>query len=303
VTGLAADGNRVAFATDAGGGRFRVFVWEPVRGHVVPFASVARRDEAIWGVALAGSRVAWNEGGFEKRSLVSATLARRAPVTLATTADDHEVLNADGDGDLLAFTIDRCCPSGTHSSTVWRVSRRGRRCPIDSEVSRYPAGRCARVATADGYLAVSDVDAGRIAVGTDEGVQLLTAHGSVLLDLDVPGAGAGAGPDLSQNRFAMFARGRVVDVYDTGSGERIRSFPVPDGGRLEDLAGGIVVTRKLRTLTLGRVRDGRTVRIQVGGGGGLHVALEPAGLFVASGRRLTFTPMSEVRRLLGVRRR
>jgi hypothetical protein len=215
-----------------------------------------------------------------------------------------------GDGRLLAFTLEvRCgdpdsggdppCPPGREAgdvvaATVWRSARRGR-CP---DVTDYSPGHCARVAKAKGELTVLAVDAGRIAARTDHGVRLLTGGGGRLRDFPAADARAAA---LSGSRLAVRVPG-AVEIYDTGSGRLLRSFPVGGSARLdrlEDLDHGILVTAMGRTVTLRRLRDGRTARIHTHGSA--HAQLERAGLFVAGGHRVSFIPMHDVLRLLGAR--
>jgi hypothetical protein len=318
VIALAADGDRVALVVRS---RSRdsyrpctgVVVWEPVRRRVVRL----QRHSCDWGstgsgtqgVALAGARAAWlNTGGGNTRETiaVTATLGRPIPVWLAYAASNASggygdfVRTPVGDGTLLAFTVHRrCeayeesawpCPPGRKNldviaATVWRVAGRGR-CP-SSRVRR-----CSRVAEADGELSALAVDAGRIAVRTDNGVRLLTAGGAVLQDFDVTASAAA----LSGNRLAVRTTD-AVKVYDTGSGQLVVRFPAARQLRLEDLERDILVTALGRTITLRRLGNGRTRTIRAGGTA--RAQLERPGLFVAAGRRVTFTPMRDVVRRLG----
>jgi hypothetical protein len=265
-------------------------------------------------VALAGPRVGWEEwawGQTTSESFVgAASLARRAPVTLGDGAlyvqeAGTVAFRVAGDGDLLAFTVEEHCgvddegnslcppgrkPGDVIAATVWRLAGRGR-CPSDTVVRR-----CSRVAQADGKLTVLAVDNGRIAARTDEGVALLTGDGGHLQDFPVVKVLAVA---LSRNRLAVRVPGGI-EIYDTGSGQLITRFNVASGLRLEDLDHGILVTAKLRTVTLRSLTDGRTATIQTQGIA--HAQLEPSGLFVAAGRRVTFTSMRDVLRRLGDRR-
>ena len=86
-----------------------------------------------------------------------------------------------------------------------------------------------------------------------------------------------------------------MSVYDTSSGELV--FREEGGGRLEDLQSGILVTAAGKTVTLRRLYGGRVATIDTRGVA--HAQLEPSGLFVAAGRRVTFMPMADVLRRLG----
>jgi hypothetical protein len=316
VISLAADGERAALIQRGTRG---VLVWDPHYRRVVTLRSLFRDvdcgSHCGMGrmVALAGPRVGWEEsawGQTTSESFVgSASLARRAPVALGDGALRVEGTGAvafrvAGDGGLLAFTVEEYCgrdsegnslcppgrkPGDVIAATVWRLAGRGR-CPYSGS---FAAGHCARVANADGKLTVLAVDNGRVAARTDDGIVLLTGVGGRLQDFPVVKVLAAA---LSRNRLAVRVPGSV-EIYDTGSGQLIRHFDVASGLRLEDLDHGILVTAKLRTVTLRRLTDGRTATIRTQGIA--HAQLEPAGLFVAAGRRVTFTSMRDVLRRLG----
>jgi hypothetical protein len=312
VVALAADGDRAALLVHARGFCARIVVWQPTRQRVVRLYSATygcvQGNPVYRDIALAGTRAAWLQvgvGNTLETIVMTATLARPAPVSVA-----FEVSNASGYGDfarrpvgdntLLAFTVARrCedyegsvwpCPAGRKTgdivaATVWRVAGRGR-CPYSG------VRRCSRVATADGELSVLAVDAGRIAVRTDSGLKLLTASGHVLRDFDLTARQAA----LSGNRLAV-RTADAVEVYDTATGKLAAGFSAASHLRLEDLDHDIVVTALGRTVTLRRLGDGRTTTIRAGGTA--RAQLEPPGLFVAAGRRVTFTPMREVLRRLG----
>ena len=316
VTAFAVDGERAALVVgDIFRGRLigcaSVVVWEPLRRRVVRLQSVTRaceggQRESTPTVALAGTRAAWlwmGGGNSLETHVLTATLARLTPVELAygtlpnRTGEGTFAGKLAGDGALLAFTVEeRCeesedaqrpCPPGRKrgyviAASVWRVAGRGR-CP--SGIVR----RCSLVAKADSEVCVLAVDAGRIAVRTESGLSLLTAGGDVLREFDLrPRAAA-----LSGNRLAV-RTADGVEVYDTGSGQRSARFAGTGHLRLEDFDRDILVTALGRTVTLRRLGDGRTRTIRADGIA--HAQLEPSGLFVAGGRRVTFTPMRDVLR-------
>ena len=318
IYSLAADGDRAALAINAPGTCGRIVVWEPRNRRVVPFRPLIGgcdngRFGGLGSVALAGTRVGWLEtaGGMTYESHVAtATLARRRTVELAegSMPDSYSGDRAGdpvGDGRLLAFNVDLICgdpdsggdppcPPGRAEgdivdATVSRAARHGRCFRYRTD---YPAGRCARVAHAKGELTVLAVDAGRIAVRTDNGLRLLTGRGGRLRSFPVTNAQAAA---LSANRFAV-RTADAIEIYDTGSGAQITSLPVASKVKLEDLDHGILVTAVDRTVTLRRLRDGKLATMHTRGTA--YAQLEPPGLFVAGGRRATFTPRRDVLRLL-----
>ena len=314
VVGLAADGDRAALLVGSRAACANVAVWEPTRRRVVRLHSTTR-GECVEGqpvtraVALAGTRAAWLQaggGGTLETTVATATLARPTPVSVAlalsTSGMGDFARRPIGDGPLLAFTVERRCSEGEDANprcppgrktgdvvaaAIWRAAGRGR-CPNSYSLVR----RCSRVAQADGELSVFAVDAGRIAARTEDGVRLLTATGRVLQDFAVKARVAA----LSEHRLAV-RTADAVEIYDTGSGELTARFPAGPSRTLEDLDGGILVTASGRTVTLQRLSNRRTTTIRVGGFA--HAQLERPGLFVAAGRRVTFTPMRDVLRRLG----
>jgi hypothetical protein len=311
VAALAADGNRAAL-TIRRRGRWQILVWEPAAHRLQTIHTESDTDPGE-SVALAGTRVAWDEwyGGLTITTRVSsATLARHAPVSLGSEdgsdSTGWEVLAPSGDGKLLAFTVQyRCeesieepdCPPGRHygdvtQATIWRAAPRGG-CPTGSVSDFRRPGHCAKVASAHGRLTLLDVDAGRIAARTDDGIRLLSGAGRLLLDVPVRNV---SGAALSGNRLGVRVPGSL-EIYDTGSGELLDTIPAQSGERLEDLKGGILVTAMAKTVTLRRLSDGHTARLHAAGYA--HARLEGPGLFVAGARRVTFTPMADVLRRLG----
>jgi hypothetical protein len=318
VAALAADGGRAALMIPGRGPdptrRWQILVWKPAshRHLTIHTETDAYPGE---GVALAGTRVAWDDcsacyGNTLTTRVSSATLARRSAVSLGSDDGTElpsggEVLAPSGDGKLLAYTDQlRCddsedpCPPGRQpgdvvKATIWRAAPRGH-CPtsFSDGDSRRP-GHCARVARANGELTVLDVDAGRIAARTDKGVRLISGDGRRLLDVPTMNV---SGAALSGNRLAVRVPGSV-GIYDTGSGELLDTIPVESRERIEDLKRGILVTANGKTVTLRRLSGGHTTRLRTPGYA--HARLEGPGLFVAGGHRVTFVPMADILRRLG----
>jgi hypothetical protein len=303
VSALAADGDRAALVVPGRGDSCAsVIVWEPMRRRVVRLRSLAHLCGSIrtgtLAVALAGTRTAWLQiagGNSLEMYVLTATLVRPTPVEIASGAivpggEGTFAGRLAGDGALLAFTVEeRCgdyewaetpCPPGRKTgyiiaATAWRAASRGR----------------TRVAQANGELSVLAVDAGRIAVRTESGLRLLTADGDVVQEFDLRPSAA----KLSGNRLAV-RTADALKVYDIDSGRLVARFPAARGLRLEDLENDILVTASGRTVTLRRLGNGRTRTIRTGGIA--HAQLERPGLFVAAGRRVTFTPIRDVLRRL-----
>jgi hypothetical protein len=318
VLGIAADGDRAALDIGLPGRCARVLVWEPLRRPRVVTLLHRGRCEGIrrdiHAPALAGTRAAWywrTGGNTLETIVVTATLAHQTPARMAEGvfgdmdgSGGEFVRPPVGDGALLAFTYElRCgpdsrefpCPPGHQSgeilhASVWRVGGRSP-CPGMTHAGR-PLRACARVAEDDGELSVLAVDAGRIAVRTASGVRLLTGTGGVLRDFAVRARAAA----LSGNRLAL-RTADAVEVYDTDSGRLTARFRAARSLRLQDLDRAILVTASGRMVTLRRLGRGQTSTIQAAGTA--WAQLERPGLFVAGGRRVTFTPIRDVLHRLG----
>jgi hypothetical protein len=327
VRALAADGARAALVVHtcrAGAlcsdseGCTTVRVWAPASGrsarleHTCPDGFMSTDD-----VALARARAAWLESWYgttvKETVVMTATRARPKPVQVAyeSTSEAYgpygnTALAPVGDGQLLVFTVEtRCestekggdgppCPPDRKdgdviAATIWRLPGTAR-CPS------YPiVRRCARVAEETSELTALAVDGGRIVVRTSDGVSVMTPTGRHLRDLAVEKVRAAA---LSGDRLALRIPG-AIEIYDAGSGTLIGHVPVSAQARLEDLEDGVLVTAVKKTVNVRRLVNGRVTTIHTRGVP--HAQLEPSGLFVAGGRHLTFTPMSQVLRQLGGR--
>ena len=325
VRAIAADGKRVAFVA-----RMRcppqsclgpvcatVRVWRPARSHVARLQDTCPNDFVpyIGSVALAGARAAWLQtysGTTATETVVmTATPVAAKPVEVAYAATTTpyggygtSALAPVGDGPLLVFTVEtRCqaaekgddgppCPPGRKDhdvirATVWRIPGDAR-CPSDPIVRR-----CARVAEGTSELTALAVNTGRILVRTSDGVSVMTPTGRHVRDLPVDHVRAAA---LSGNRVALRVPG-AIEIYDTGSGERVEHVPVSALTRLEDFDRGILVTAVKKSVKVRRLANGRTATIHTRGVP--HARLETSGLFVAGGRHITFTPMGVLLRKTG----
>jgi hypothetical protein len=325
VRAIAADGGRAAFVVHSCRGHATgcsdsegcatVRAWTPATGRSTPLEQACPDGFcATSEIALAGTRAAWLETcygtTFKETGVMTATLARPRPlqVAYASTTEAYKpygntALAPVGDGQLLVFTVEtRCespekggdgpqCPPDRKDrdvirATIWRVAGVSR-CPSDQVVRR-----CTRVAEATNELTALAVDASRIVVRTGDGVSLITPSGRHVRDLPVRKVQDAA---LSGDQLALRVKD-AIEIYDTRTGEIVKKFPVAGLDRLEDLENGILVTTVRRVVMLRRVSDGRSARIRARGIA--HAQLEPSGLFVAGARRVTFTPMRGVLRLL-----
>ena len=313
---LAADGDRAAMVINyAHTGCAAVEVWDAKHARVfrvkAPCSYGPSSREDTSGVTLAGDRVAWlhTEGGnTTNTSLDTTTLARGKTVSVAQGGlDDNGAGIAPespaGDGSLLAFTFDHHCDEGNGepedecppgkktgyiiAASVWRIGGQGK-CPNYGR----KGGGCSQVAGAASELTVLAVDAGRIVVRTETGVEILSEQGALLRTFGVKARAAA----LSGNRLALRTPG-AIELYDATSGQLTATVPAGAGVRLEDLEGDLLVTASNDVVTVRKLGAGQTTFFRTDGVA--RGQLEQPGLFVAGPHRVTFTPMSALERRLG----
>ena len=309
VTSLAADGARVAFVTQATAFDCdHVAVWTPVARSLrrpLPAPCEEEPRDVPGSVALAGTRVAWSSAicitGTLDSEVLTAQLSRLdrsvgpvAAATLDLLGYGASIGGPVGDGTLLAFTVwgyrgppldevDACPPSyetgDVSSTTLWRLGGHGL-CP-----GGYGAHECVVVLKGEGKLELLAVDAGRIVVGTQNGVEIVSAVGRVLGRFAATATAAALSGSLLAVQTAA-----GIDVYDADSGRLVVRLPGLKG--LQDLESGILVSASGGTVTLRRLADGRTTSFEVDGKA--RAQLERPGLFLAGARRVTFTPMRKL---------
>jgi hypothetical protein len=269
VTGLAADGNRVAIGTTAlKNACDRVIVWNPFTRANERWATRTNcgagtdtsGGQALREVALAGTRVAWLEsisGNNQELTLRTATLSRPSTRDLVFAVNGNGaggdptgqyVGETHGDGDLLAFRTWTVCapdipnppcsqPKSGAAPTLWRATATSK----------------AQVTKAAGTLVA--VDAGRLAVRSGVEVTLFDSAGHVVRTIaTTPGAG---GTALNGTQLAT-VDGSTLSVYSTTTGTLTKTIALPRSGKLLDLQSGIALVqlgdRELRVV---RISDGR----------------------------------------------
>jgi len=89
-------------------------------------------------------------------------------------------------------------------------------------------------------------------------------------------------------RKLLFAALAIQLLVSTSS-----AIPLASSNRALHTSGPmILVTTMEKTVTLRRLSDGKTATFELRGTA--HARLEPAGLFLAGGHRVTFVPMARV---------
>jgi hypothetical protein len=264
VTGLAADGPRVAFASGCGDVR----VWRPparVASRLAsPRCEVTSTGSGVAGLALAGTRALWlsyTGGNIREWSLWTASTTRPRPRRLRFLARDVDapapIVVGDGDssrlGDLLPYAAGR---------TVIALRANGSR-----RFAWVAPGRVAALSALGGELAVAQ-EGGQVTV--------LDATGRVLRLERFSGA---ADAVRITGNGLLVQRGRTLELR---AGQSARMFSLLRGVRLADaegnralLVGGGLV--RLLDLASGQGRVlGRGTAAQLVGG----------TAFISSGRRV-----------------
>ena len=284
---FAADGTRVAVAYTTG--LPCIETWDVRSGALVRFLEGACYSEergaeaaGIFGLAVAGSRVAWAwylETNHYSEQVLTATAARPRPTRVFSITDAaDEVGNVEGDVSLIAFEYGRA-------------------------IHRIEGDRAVQIRSEKSAVDLLSVDAGRVAVRSSDGsVELLDARGRLLrrLQVRVPKTSPVAlqGPQLAVQL------GRSVSVYDVTSGERVQAWRIR--GFLRDLHSGVAVSVSGGTVYALRLSDGHVTAIRTPGRGPVHAQIEAAGLFYSYSTaskqrpgRVAFVPFRTLTRRFG----
>jgi hypothetical protein len=294
ILDLSADGSQVAFIVSSSPTQCgHVAVWTPGTSEMPRLGAC----EAMYGLELAGSRLAWIKvlgcGNSCDVALESATLA--APRTLdinfsygAFSADEGPRwdYHLRGDGDLLVFNDDSRDPS-----RLVRLGGGGERCQ-----EGYSTPNICATLRHDAHAGpVDSVSGGLIAVREHDEVAVLDAQGAIVREFPfLPDEVSAA--RLDGGRLVV-ARLAVIDVYDVATGARVLSQPLPSGFKLSDVDGGIALLRHGETIILLRLDDARS-RTLAPGQGPRFAELEPSGLYYSystgSEGRVVFVPRSDL---------
>lgn len=324
---LKADGGRaIAVVGPAGptGACVDVVVWQPSTGKRTTLAD-HRACTGAYGVALAGDQAAWV--GSYGNNVVVTTLRRVSVVTgrgvdLAggsaegSNGSGSYVGNAHGDGPLLVYNrYRRCQPFGSAGPACPRGVPDGS-IVDDRVVAAGPSGQ-RMVARSPRALTVLAAGGGRVVARRAAGgvVVLDAATGRRVSALSYrPYEALAAATD--GRTLAVLRKGKL-DVVPLARSGRRRTWTLPPAKsygpdspvaclegpygcsriaalRLTDLDGGLAVYVAADGVHLLDVATGRSARVPAAGVAGAQ--LEPDGLYVAAGNKLTFTPRSRLPR-------
>lgn len=292
---LAADESHVAVAYEAR--RNCIESWDVATKKLVRFnessceSAPTSEDTSVFGLAVGGSRLAWAGGMFTLHGwewVNTATTKATKDMNVFGMEDEGVVYGPFGDADLIVFSYtadwERPAPG-----TLYRVLVTPR--TVD------PDGSCDKCSVElRGDLAALAVDDGRIATRTPIGrVELLNSLGHELrtfptkLKKDDLGA--------LEGRLLAVETGKTIVVYDTTTGQRLRTVQIGTG-RLEDLSDGVLVYVTGRRIHLLRLADGEKTSIRPPGNSAVLAQIESAGVYyaynVGGSGRVTFVPFDRI---------
>jgi Tol biopolymer transport system component len=305
IADLSADGPRVAFvswapATDCA----HVSVWTPRRKGILrvspglPAPCRGHGEGGMYGVGLAGSRVAWAEvlgcGNYCDVTLESATLAARRPKEIGPQDSfragegEGSDYHLHGKGHLLVFN---------DGSRLVRIGGGGREnC---SEHNASSVRICSTLRRGSHAAPVDSASKELIAIRESDQVAVVDAHGTLVRTFpftpdDVSAARLDSG-------HLVVARLAFLEEYDVATGVRELSLPLPARYTLADFdaSQGIAMLRRPKTIMLWRLADGATRLLRLSHGPVL-ADLERPGLYysyaVGQRGRLVFVPRSNLSR-------
>ncbi|HEY7017037.1 MAG TPA: hypothetical protein VH297_01095 [Gaiellaceae bacterium] len=305
IEALAMDGTRVAYDVAAGtGAKARcntVYVWNVARksatrvsGRPTCGADSTSTGAGVRELALAGGRAAWivNQGGNSESGdyLYVSSVARPGEHVLATafrTGDTSGVLTGNWLGGLVGagsfLALDHWATDSNGAITTARLRRVG--------------SRLGDLAEGAETMTARSTDGRQVAVlRTDGTVGLYSTHGALLRTV-MPSSAVEVA--LRRDYLAVLTTARTVEVFNSHSGRKLRSWHVAAGAAHLDISSGLAAYAAGSRVHVVRLSTGKSVFGARAGAPVSAVALEPAGLVYASGRgerpaRIVYVPMGRV---------
>lgn len=299
------DGSRIAYDVAAGSGpKARcnaVFVWNVARNTTTRVSSrqTCAADSTSTGagvreVALAGGRIAWivNQGGNSESGdyLYVSTVAHPRERVLATafrTGDTSGVLTGNWLGGLIGS-------GGFLALDHWATDSSG---AVSSAHLRRIGSRLADLAEGAETMTARSTDGRQVAVLRADGtVGLYSTHGALLRTV-MPSSAVEVA--LRRDYLAVLTKTRTLEVFNSHSGRRLRSWPVAAGAAHLDLAVGLAAFATGRRVHVVKLSTGKSVFGARANATVSAVQLEPVGLAYAlqGGDRpgtIAFDPMGHV---------
>jgi len=305
VESLAMDGARVAFDVegDLPKGRCnRVRVWNVLNGAMATASGkgTCAADNSSTGagvrqLAIAGTRLAWivNVGGNSESDdyLYTASLPRPKEKSLAFARRVGIV-----GGDLAGDWIGGLAGNGrVLAVNQWRTGPKN----IVTEGRLRTIGTGLHtIANGTDTIVARSTDGTKIAVLRPDGsVGLYSSSGSFLRQVTPSSAKEVA---LGGGYLVVLTKGASVEIYDAGTGVKIRSTRVARGAGSIDLEGSLLAYRAFRAVHVLRLKTLQDLIVARAGKSVAGVQLEPPGLAyawtTATGvGKLAFVPKSRLR--------
>ena len=305
IEALAMDGSRIAYDVAAGVGPNArcnaVFVWKVARntttrvsGRQTCAADSTSTGAGVRELALAGGRAAWivNQGGNSESGdyLYASTVARPGEHVLATafrTGDTSGILTGNWLGGLVGagsfLALDHWATDSRGAVTTANLRR------IGSQLADLAAGTETMTArSTDGrQVAILRAD-GTVGLYSTRGALLRTVTPSSATEVAVRG-----------DYLAVLTRTRTLEVFNSHSGRRLRSWHVAAGAAHLDVAAGLASYATGRRVRVVKLSTGHSIFAARANGTVSAAQLEPAGLAYAFGRgdrpgTIVFVPMKRV---------
>ena len=305
IEALAMDGSRVAYDVAAGTGpKARcnaVFVWNVARnvatrvsGRETCSADDTSTGAGVRELALAGGRAAWivNKGGNSESDdyLYASTVTRAGERIVASARRSGSVdgvLTGNWIGGLVGsgrvLVVDHWQTDATGDVALVQLQRVGTRLGklaegLETMTARSTDGRQLAVLRADGT------------------VGLYSTHGALLHTVTPTSAAEVA---LRGDYLAVLTKARTLEVFNSHSGRKLRTWHVAAGAAHLDVAAGLASYAAGRRVHVIRLSTGKSVFGARGGATVSAVQLEPAGLAYALQRgdrpgTIVFVPMRRV---------
>ena len=324
IEALAMDGPRIAYDVAGGYGPparcNEVYVWNPLRhtktrvsGRGTCGADTTSTGAGVRELALAGGRVAWivNQGGNSESSdhLYVSSVAQRHERVLASafrTGSVDGILTGNWLGGLVGaesfLGVDHWATDSAGAVNSARLQR------IGARLGDLVQGR-------DGMLAES-TDGRLVAVLRENGTIALYSTGGALLRTVTPKQGARE-IAVRGDYLAVLTKAETMDVYNSHSGRRLRTWRVARSAQSLDVSSGLATYvaplpstpgAAPRVVHVRRLKSGRDRVLATTPPELVGVRLEPAGLAYAFSRffpgrpgGVVFVPMRSVVRTLRAR--
>jgi hypothetical protein len=309
IEALAMDGPRVAYDVRHAIGKNEVVVWDvntgkatKVSGKFTAAADVTSTGRGVSELAIAGPRVVWivNHGGLTESDdyLCGSWLVKPKEQKLATavrTGDIDGVLTGKWIGGLVGSV-------GLVAVNRWTTDSTG--AVTKGGLDRIGAVRLTRVASGPDTLWAQSADTfpARIAVAHADGtVAIFSATGRKRLTMTPSSTRRVA---LHRERLVVMTKARTLEVYDTRTGNLVKTWPLKSplppeaqGGEL-DVEGNIAlytVGRELRVLSLRTGKD----RVLAKRSRAIRFAqIESPGAVFVAGEMLVYVPFARVAAVL-----